>query len=97
MKGVVIRPEDDLNRAVCYRSACALLADNKRSLQISNYRRQTMDYNADIESQHKCAHKQCRCQIPSAQKYCSDYCANAEEVDEVKLQCQCKHKACALD
>ena len=56
-----------------------------------------MDYITDIESRHKCTHEQCQCQIPSAQEYCSDFCADADEVDEVELQCACNHAPCALD
>jgi len=56
-----------------------------------------MDYITDIESRHKCAHEQCLCQIPSVQEYCSDFCSEADEVDEVELQCACNHTSCALD
>jgi hypothetical protein len=56
-----------------------------------------MDYIIDAESKHKCAYEECRCQIPSTQEYCSEYCSNADEVDEVELQCNCKHTPCVLD
>ena len=42
-----------------------------------------MDYITDIESRHKCAHEQCECQIPTTQEYCSEYCSDADDVDEV--------------
>ena len=56
-----------------------------------------MDYITDIESRHKCAHEQCQCQIPSTQEYCSDFCSDADDIEEVELQCDCKHSPCALD
>jgi len=56
-----------------------------------------MDYITDAESRHKCGHEQCQCQIPSTQKYCSDFCSDAEVVHEVELQCGCDHAPCALD
>lgn len=54
-----------------------------------------MDYIADIESHHKCANDQCQCQIPMTQEYCSDYCSDADDVDKVEVQCDCKHPPCA--
>lgn len=51
----------------------------------------------ETASRHKCAYVECKCQIPSTQKYCSDYCSNADGVVEVELQCECKHAPCALD
>ena len=59
--------------------------------------RRIMDYILDIEGRHKCAHEQCQCQILSTQDYCSDFCAEADDVDEVELQCECKHQPCALE
>ena len=44
-----------------------------------------MDYITDVESRHKCAHEQCQCQIPSTQEYCSDFCSEAEDIEEVEL------------
>ncbi len=55
------------------------------------------DYITDIESRHKCAYEECKCQIPSDQKYCSDYCSDAAEVHEISLQCDCQHAPCALE
>jgi hypothetical protein len=55
-----------------------------------------MDYITDIESRHKCAYEQCQCQIPSAQEYCCEYCSEADDVNEVELQCDCKtHSMCS--
>ena len=56
-----------------------------------------MDYITDIESRHKCAHEQCQCQILSTQEYCSNFCSDADDIEEVELQCDCKHSPCALD
>jgi hypothetical protein len=56
-----------------------------------------VDYILDIEGRHKCAHEQCQCQIPSTEDYCSVFCAEADDLDEVELQCECKHQTCALD
>jgi hypothetical protein len=44
-----------------------------------------MEYVIDPQSKHKCAHKQCKCQIQSSQDYCSDYCSDADDVHEVEL------------
>lgn len=51
----------------------------------------------DAEGKRKCAHEQCRCEVPSGQKYCGDYCSGAEKIHEIELQCDCGHSACALD
>jgi hypothetical protein len=56
-----------------------------------------MDSSTDIESHHKCANEQCQCQIPITQEYCGDYCSDADDVDKVELQCECKHAPCALN
>jgi hypothetical protein len=52
---------------------------------------------ANAGTTHKCAHNQCRCQIPSSEKYCSDYCADAAKVGDIEIECDCKHSACELD
>jgi hypothetical protein len=56
-----------------------------------------MDYITDAKAQHKCAHEQCMCQISTAQEYCSEFCAEADDLDEVELQCACGHPACSID
>ena len=56
-----------------------------------------MDYITDVESTHKCAYERCRCQISSTLVYCSAYCTDADDVDEVEVQCNCEHAPCALD
>jgi len=51
----------------------------------------------DVGGQHKCAYEQCQCSISSLEEYCSDYCSDADDVDEVEIQCNCEHPPCALD
>jgi hypothetical protein len=51
----------------------------------------------DIGGQHKCAHEQCRCEVSTLETYCSDYCSDADDQQEVELQCDCKHASCALN
>ena len=64
---------------------------------ISKRVRWEMEYIMDIDTRHKCAHEQCQCQIPITQEYCSDYCSDADDIEEVELQCDCKHEPCALN
>jgi hypothetical protein len=45
----------------------------------------------------KCAHSQCECVVSGNEKYCSEYCRDAEGDKEIEIQCDCKHAACALD
>jgi hypothetical protein len=51
----------------------------------------------DVGGQHKCAYSQCECQISTLETYCSDYCSDADDQEEVEVQCDCKHPPCALD
>ena len=30
------------------------------------------------------------------EKYCSDYCADADDVQETEIQCDCKHVPCSI-
>lgn len=50
----------------------------------------------DVGGQHKCAHEQCACQVSTLQTYCSDYCSDADDLEEVEVQCDCKHAPCAM-
>jgi predicted Zn-dependent protease len=43
-----------------------------------------MDEIIDVESTHKCAYEQCRCQISSTLTYCSAYCRDADDVEAVE-------------
>ena len=49
------------------------------------------------EDQRKCAHSQCECMVEDDERYCSDYCSDADGEKETELQCDCKHAPCALD
>jgi hypothetical protein len=48
----------------------------------------------DVARWRKCAHEQCRCEVPDTQEYCGDYCSDADDVSEIVLQCACEHAAC---
>ena len=50
----------------------------------------------DAGGLHKCAYKQCECQVSTLETYCSDYCSDADDVQEVEVQCDCKHSPCSL-
>jgi len=56
-----------------------------------------MDYIIDAKSKQKCAHDQCNCEVQFGQEYCSDFCSEADDIEEVELQCDCGHAPCALD
>jgi len=49
----------------------------------------------DVDTRHKCANEQCQCLISTPLEYCSEYCSDADDIEEVELQCDCKHTACA--
>jgi hypothetical protein len=50
----------------------------------------------NTQGQDKCAYSRCKCIVGTRQKYCSDYCADADDVQETEIQCDCKHAPCAL-
>jgi len=50
----------------------------------------------DIGGQRKCAYAQCNCQVSTLKTYCSDYCSDADDQQEVELQCDCKHAPCTI-
>jgi hypothetical protein len=56
-----------------------------------------MDSIVDTTNRHKCAHRPCQCQIPSSREYCGEFCSDADDIEEVELQCDCKHSPCAFD
>ena len=39
----------------------------------------------------KCAHPSCHCRVGAHEKYCSDYCKKAPQVE---LHCNCMHPHC---
>lgn len=45
----------------------------------------------------KCAYTSCQCVVYEPQRYCSDYCSDADDVKETEIQCDCKHSPCELD
>jgi hypothetical protein len=49
----------------------------------------------DVVSRRRCVHEQCRCEVPSTQEYCCNYCSDADAVTEVELDCKCGHPSCA--
>lgn len=51
----------------------------------------------NAQSQRKCAYPDCKCLVTSAEPYCSDYCSDADDVQENEIQCDCKHAPCALN
>jgi len=51
----------------------------------------------DVGGTHKCAYEQCECWISTLDAYCSDYCSDAVDADEIEFQCDCKHAPCAFD
>ena len=51
----------------------------------------------DVGGQHKCAYELCECQVSTLKVYCSDYCSDADDEQEIEVQCDCKHAPCALD
>jgi hypothetical protein len=77
------------------RAFCECLAADKRKAILES--RWVMAEILDIGGKQKCAHSQCLCEVASFEKYCSDYCSDADEEKEVEIQCDCKHPPCALD
>jgi hypothetical protein len=43
----------------------------------------------NTQGQSKCAYSRCKCVVGTKQKYCSDYCADAEYWQETEIQCDC--------
>ena len=54
------------------------------------------DSGMNTQGQRKCAYARCKCIVGTKEKYCSDYCADADDVHEDEIQCDCKHAPCAL-
>jgi len=50
-----------------------------------------------MANEKKCGYSQCLCTVPEHERYCSDYCKDAEEEKEIEIQCDCKHEPCALN
>jgi len=46
------------------------------------------------DSDGKCAHVTCDCAVTDDQKYCSEYCENAERTGVAEIGCGCEHPGC---
>jgi hypothetical protein len=46
------------------------------------------------KNRHKCEHVNCQCKVPEDEKYCSEYCREAGEVDVIETGCGCEHPPC---
>lgn len=44
------------------------------------------------ENRHNCAHRNCKCQVAEKGEYCSEYCRDGRDIDE--LGCGCEHTPC---
>jgi hypothetical protein len=42
----------------------------------------------------KCAHVGCECRVKEDEKYCSEYCENAEDTGVAEIGCGCELNAC---
>ena len=42
----------------------------------------------------KCAHGVCQCAADGDNKYCSEYCEDAEDAGVIEIACGCEHSAC---
>jgi hypothetical protein len=65
----------------------------KRSISKVGEEVHPMSQDAD----KKCGYSQCQCMVTAQERYCSDYCKDAQSEKEIEIQCDCKHEACALD
>jgi len=50
----------------------------------------------NTQVQGKCAYSRCESKVGTKERYCSDYCADADDAQETEIQCDCKHSPCAL-
>ena len=50
-----------------------------------------------MANEKKCAYSQCLCMVAEHERYCSDYCKDAQREKEIEIQCDCKHEPCALN
>ena len=55
-----------------------------------------MPETLDVGGQRKCAYEECECQVSTLETYCSDYCSDSDDANEVEHQCDCKHAPCAM-
>jgi hypothetical protein len=46
------------------------------------------------DNERKCAHPTCDCMTGPDEKYCSEYCENAEKSGVAEIGCGCEHSPC---
>ena len=52
---------------------------------------------SEMADEKKCAHTPCLCTVHENEKYCSNYCKDAQKLTEdTEIQCDCKHEPCVL-
>jgi hypothetical protein len=49
---------------------------------------------ADEQNKNKCAHPACDCSVTGDQKYCGEYCKDAEKSHVMEIGCGCEHDGC---
>ena len=50
--------------------------------------------NSSMAEKGKCAHGVCDCNVEGDEKYCSEYCKNAEKSGVLEIGCGCEHAPC---
>jgi hypothetical protein len=46
------------------------------------------------DNERKCAHPTCDCMTDPDEKYCGEYCENAEKSGVAEIGCGCEHSPC---
>lgn len=46
------------------------------------------------ETENKCAHAVCDCAAKDGNKFCSEYCEDAEKAAVMEIGCGCEHPPC---
>ena len=46
------------------------------------------------DEERKCGHPTCDCHVSENEKYCSEYCKNAEKSGVAEIGCGCEHSPC---
>jgi hypothetical protein len=49
---------------------------------------------AVMADKEKCAHGVCDCKVGADDKYCGEYCENAEKSGVLEIGCGCEHAGC---
>ena len=50
----------------------------------------------DMAGQQRYGYARCECQVSTQETYCSDYFSDADDEQEIEVQCDCKHSPCEL-